>query len=85
MAQQDDAPSDLAKNILKNIIPLDTFEKMSNKVDTPLQSVLRLIGLGQPQVPQGGNGFVPPQNMPLPQRDPRTGQMIYPQGYTGPR
>ena len=72
----DGADSELAKNIIKNLIPLDAFGKIGQGVDAAGQkvmSVLQQLGLVSPPAQAA-----PPLNQPLPQVDPRTGQVIYP-------
>ena len=72
----EDAGSDLARNILRNLIPLETFGQIGQGVDKMGQqamSVLQQLGLISPPAQAA-----PPLNQPLPQVDPRTGQVIYP-------
>lgn len=72
----DDAGSELARRIIGNLIPLDTFGKIGQGVDKmggQAMSVLQQLGLVPPPAPAA-----PPLNQPLPQMDPNTGQVIYP-------
>jgi len=75
---------ELAKNIARNVVPLQggeairgPYEKMEGGILNLLRQLGILGGSAQPYTPQ--------INEPLPQKDPITGQMVYPQGYRGPR
>ena len=72
----DGADSELAKKILRNLIPLDSFGAIGQGVDKMGQqamSVLQQLGLMSPPAQAA-----PPINQPLPQMDPKTGQVVYP-------
>ena len=78
-----DAASELAKNITRNVVPLDAGQSVAGMYQPAENMVLRI--LQQLGLTPQAKGYTPQLNEPLPQRDPRTGQMIYPQGYKGPR
>jgi hypothetical protein len=76
----EDAASELARNILRNIVPLDTNNALvrgAQGVQDTGMSILQKLGLVQPPPP--------PLNAPLPRINPQTGQVEFPQGYQGPR
>jgi hypothetical protein len=75
-----DEASELAKNITRNIVPLNAGQDVVGPYQAGENMVVKLLqqlGLMQPPAP--------PMNMPLPRKDPRTGQIIFPEGYKGPR
>ena len=75
----DDASTEIARNILRNIIPMEQggmLDKMGQGIDqagSKAMSVLQQLGLVAPPAQPA-----PPMNQPLPQVDPKTGQVIYP-------
>ena len=76
------ADRDLAEGILRNIIPFNAGEDvgaLQQQGESVVQRLLRQMGILQPPA------YTPGLNEPLPYRDPKTGQMVYPQGYRGPR
>ena len=79
-------PADeLALNIARNVVPLNAGQDIAGpymKAEDAVTRLLRQLGLLKAPA---SNGYVPGLNEPLPQRDPATGQMVYPQGYKGPR
>jgi len=75
----DDASSELAKGILRNIIPLDTpgMNKAAQGMNDTVIQLLQRLGLAKPPAP--------PLNAPLPRMNPATGQVELPLNYQGPR
>jgi hypothetical protein len=78
----DSAPEDLTRNILRNIIPLDTpgMNNMAQGANDMVMKLLQTLGLAQASQPAA-----PPLNAPLPRMNPQTGQVEFPAGYQGPR
>ena len=75
-----DEASELAKNIVRNVVPLNAGQDVVKPYQQGENMVVRLLqqlGLMQPPPP--------PLNMPLPRKDPVTGQIVFPEGYKGPR
>lgn len=79
----EDVASELARNIARNVVPLNAGQDVVGPYQAGENAVIRLLQqlglMGQPQQP------APPINMPLPRKDPATGQIIFPEGYRGPR
>lgn len=72
----EDAGSEIAKNIARNIVPLETGAAIGGAVDSAqaqLQRLLSSLGL-LPGVGRAGPG----PNDPLPRVDPSTGNIIWP-------
>lgn len=79
----DDAATELAKNITRNVVPLQAGQSVLGPyqgAENVMLKLLQSLGLiGGQQAPAPG------LNEPLPRKDPRTGQIIFPEGYKGPR
>ncbi len=78
----DNSADELARGILRNIVPLDAGQAVAGpyqKAESIGLQLLRQLGL----LPTPG--YTPGLSEPLPIKDPKTGQMIYPEGYKGPR
>ena len=77
-----DEASELAKNIARNVVPLNAGQDVVGPYQAGENMVLKLLQslglMGQPQA-------APPLNAPLPRKDPITGQIVFPEGYKGPR
>lgn len=79
----DDAATDLARNILRNIVPLDSNNALvrgAQGAQDTITGLLQKLGIMQPPQPAA-----PPLNAPLPRMNPITGQVEYPPNYQGPR
>lgn len=79
----DDAATELARNILRNIVPLDSNNALvrgAQGVQDNVTGLLQKLGIMQPpaQAPVT-------QYTPLPRMNPQTGQVEYPPNYQGPR
>ena len=76
----DDAATEIAKNVLKNMVPLEGMGKIADAAQGAQDSTMRLLqSLGIIKPPP------PPLNAPLPRMNPATGQVDFPPGYQGPR
>jgi hypothetical protein len=77
------AADDIAKNIARNVVPFNAGQDLAGPYGAAEGTIMKLLqSLGLMGAPQQA---APPLNMPLPRKDPRTGQIIFPEGYTGPR
>ena len=76
----DDAATELAKNIVKNMVPFSAGEDLQGIQQAGgniISQILQSLGVMKPPPP--------PLNAPLPRMNPKTGQVEFPPGYQGPR
>lgn len=59
----DDVASEIARNIVRNIIPLESFGNAYTQGSNAVQGILQRLGITQPPVAAQP---VPPLNAPLP-------------------
>lgn len=77
-----DSADELARNIARNVVPFKGGQDLAAPYQAGENMVMKLLQqLGLMQSPQ----MAPPLNAPLPRKDPSTGQIIFPEGYKGPR
>ena len=76
----DNAADELARNIARNIVPLDAGKDVLSPYQKAESGIMRLLqAMGITQQP------APSITEPLPRINPATGQVEFPPGYKGPR
>ena len=78
----DNAADELARNIARNIVPLDAGKDVLSPYQKAESGIMRLLeAMGITQQPQRA----PSITEPLPRINPAKGQVEFPPGYKGPR